>query len=130
MIGVGFNKGKWRAYIQYKGKQVNLGRFDTQTEAGRAYDKAAKRLHGDIAKLNFGRRITIKEERVFRLVSPDFMNLTYETAAMIVGMTKDGVYEAIKRIKKKCPSLFPLIVAKGRVYSYKSWMDKEIVRKF
>ena len=130
MTGTGFNKGKWRAYIQHKGKQISLGRFKSEAAAGRAYDEAAIRYHGDKAKLNFGRRITIKEEHIFRLVAPDFLNLTYEAAATIVGMTKDGVYEAMKRIKKKCPSLFPLTVTHGRMYSYKSWMDEEIVEKF
>lgn len=130
MTGVNFNKGGWRVYIQHKGKQISLGRFDTEVEAGRAYDEAAIRLHGDKAKLNFGRRITVKEEQIFRLVSPDFMNLTYDTAAKLMQMSKDGIYEAVKRIKVKCPSLFPLTITHGRTLAYQSWMDSEIVTKF
>lgn len=130
MTGVSFDKTKYRACIQHRGKQISLGRFNTKAEAGRAYDAAAIRLHGDKAKLNFGRRITIKEEQIFRLVSPDFLNLTYGVAAKLMNMSKDGIYEAIKRIKVKCPSLFPLIVTRGRMLAYRSWMDSEIVEKF
>lgn len=130
MTGVNFNKGRWRAYIQHKGKQINLGRFNTQAEAGRAYDEAAKHLHGDKAKLNFGRLITVREEQIFRLVSPDFMNLTYETAAKLMQMSKDGIYEVMKRIRVKCPSLFPLYMPVGRIQPYQTWQDVEIVQKF
>lgn len=130
MIGVNFNKGRWRAYIQVNGRQINLDRFNTEAEAGRAYDKAAIRYHGDKAKLNFGRRITIQEEQVYRLVSPDFFNLTYQQAARIMQMSKDGIYEVVKRVKKKCPSLFPLYVPKHRMLRYEPDMDREIVMKF
>lgn len=130
MTGVSLNKNRYRAYIQHQGKQISLGHFDTQAEAGRAYDAAAIRLHGDKAKLNFGRKITVREEQIFRLVSPDFMNLTYEAAAKLMQMSKDGIYEAVKRIKAKCPSLFPLFASRGKVFSYRPWMDKEILEKF
>jgi predicted DNA-binding protein (UPF0251 family) len=130
LIGVGFNKGRWRAYIGHKGKQINLGRFNTKAEAGRVYDKAAMKYHGDKAKLNFGRQITIQEEQVYRLVSPDFMNLTYQQAAKIMQMSKDGIYEVVKRIKKKCPSLFPLCMPKHRMLRYEPDMDREVIMKF
>lgn len=52
--GVGIMKGgkKWRALITHNKKQVYLGCFDTPTEAAKAYNEAALRLHGEFAFLN------------------------------------------------------------------------------
>jgi hypothetical protein len=46
-------KGKYRAVIRANGKQLHLGYFASEQEAGRAYDKAAKELHKEFAVLNF-----------------------------------------------------------------------------
>ena len=40
-------KGKWQAYIKYKGKQRSLGYFATENLAHLAYLEEASRLHGD-----------------------------------------------------------------------------------
>lgn len=45
--------GKYRAKIGINKKQIHLGTFGTPEEAARAYDAAAKRLHGEFAYLNF-----------------------------------------------------------------------------
>jgi hypothetical protein len=54
-IGVSFDRshGKWRAQIKYQGKYINLGRFDSEIEAAKAYDAAARKYHGEFARLNF-----------------------------------------------------------------------------
>ena len=52
-LGVHRSQGKWRAQIQIDGRQVCIGRFDSPEEAARERDKAAIRLHGEFAWLNF-----------------------------------------------------------------------------
>lgn len=53
--GVSFHKhrGLWQARIMTKGKSIHLGYFDTAEEAATAYDEAAKKYHGEFARLNF-----------------------------------------------------------------------------
>jgi len=53
--GVSFRKSrnKWTAYISYRGRRINLGCFDDEIDAAKAYDEAAKELFGKFAFLNF-----------------------------------------------------------------------------
>lgn len=55
--GVSFYKRdqRWAAYIHLpnRGPKRFLGYFDTAEEAARAYDEAAKELHGEFARPNF-----------------------------------------------------------------------------
>lgn len=53
--GVSFEKrtGRWLARMKIAGKQTYLGSFVTEEEAARAYDAAARRVHGEFGKLNF-----------------------------------------------------------------------------
>lgn len=44
---------KWVVYIKKDSKQFFLGYFDDEIEAAKAYDHAAKKLHGEYAALNF-----------------------------------------------------------------------------
>lgn len=52
--GVGWDRsrGKWHAKIMVDYKTINLGRFDSEIEAARAYDAAALRYFGSYATLN------------------------------------------------------------------------------
>ncbi len=53
--GVHFEKatGKWRATITLKGEHFDLGLYDDEVEAARAYDRKAIELFGEFAYLNF-----------------------------------------------------------------------------
>lgn len=53
-LGVGWDKarGKWKAQVCKDYKHTMIGRFDTEREAALAYDKKAKELHGEFARIN------------------------------------------------------------------------------
>lgn len=52
--GVSLTKdGRWMVCIKVIGKGNVMGRFQTEEEAARAYDKKAIELYGNDAKLNF-----------------------------------------------------------------------------
>ena len=48
---------KWVARIMFEGKRIHLGSFHTEIEAAKAYDRAAKKYHGEFASLNFESKI-------------------------------------------------------------------------
>jgi hypothetical protein len=44
---------RWRARIRVNGKRISLGLFKDEIEAAKAYDRAARKYHGEFASLNF-----------------------------------------------------------------------------
>jgi hypothetical protein len=50
--GVTLEENRWRATILHKGKKYSLGKYGEEKEAALAYNKKAKELLGDEAKLN------------------------------------------------------------------------------
>ena len=51
--GVSKRGRNWRARIKVCDKEVYLGMYAVQEDAARAYDMAARELHGEFATLNF-----------------------------------------------------------------------------
>ena len=49
---------KWKARIQHDGRTIYLGSFSNEVDAARAYDKKAKALFGQFARLNFPQTIS------------------------------------------------------------------------
>ena len=54
-IGVHFDKrsGRWCAGIKKNAKRYGIDYYDNEIDAARAYDAAAKKFHGEFARLNF-----------------------------------------------------------------------------
>jgi len=50
--------GKWRALIHVDRKKISLGCYKDEVTAAKVYDKAAKKYHGEFARLNFPRTKT------------------------------------------------------------------------
>ena len=48
----GLTKKSWRAYLNMDGKRVCIGSYKTEKAAARAYNKEARKLHGEYAFLN------------------------------------------------------------------------------
>ncbi len=53
--GVYWQRGrnKWRSYIRANNKRIFVGHFDSEVEAAKAYDEAARKYHGQFASPNF-----------------------------------------------------------------------------
>jgi hypothetical protein len=64
-LGVGFHRqtGKWRARIYLHGKQTELGLFDSEEDAAKAYNTAAVLHHGVYATVNVLKSEARKEYR-------------------------------------------------------------------
>jgi hypothetical protein len=64
--GVFWSVNRWQAAIRDDYRKVYLGQFKIEEDAARAYDDAARRIHGAFARLNFpieGERSALHDDR-------------------------------------------------------------------
>jgi len=47
------HRNKWRCRIKVNGRLLSVGRFPTEIEAAKAFDRSAIVFHGEFARLNF-----------------------------------------------------------------------------
>ena len=47
------DRQRWRAQITHRGKKIYIGKYRSEEDAARAYDRVARRLCGKFAWLNF-----------------------------------------------------------------------------
>mgnify|MGYP003693895425 CR=1 FL=1 len=66
------SRSKWAAMIRAYKKSILSGRFASEEEAARAYDQAAKKLHGEFALLNFQNSDTLENVATRFGVGPEF----------------------------------------------------------
>ena len=118
----------YRAALEVKGKSVFLGRYKTAKQAAKIYDEAAKNIFGLKAKLNFApwSRATKFQLKCYKLCSSDFAGLTQRQAANVLNVKQPVVCVALRRLKVKCPVLFPIYQPKGRTQRFEDWMSNEV----
>ncbi|MBA7676314.1 hypothetical protein ES703_84555 [subsurface metagenome] len=77
--GVTWNRKykNWQVQIQVNGKLTFLGRFTDEITAAKAYDRAAKKYHGDFASLNFPQPKRSLYYRVLSLLRALLNHLAY-----------------------------------------------------
>ena len=91
--GVKQTGNKWTARITYLDTEYNLGRFNTDKEAARVYDKAARHFFGKYAFLNFPKEYYIKKVRHI-----DYVHVPKERKTKYQGVSYFG--HGGKRIKR------------------------------
>jgi len=71
--GVSFDRKRkyWNVQVVLEGKYVFFGRYKSEIEAAKAYDEAARKYHGEFARLNFPESADSVQRAAYRTESKD-----------------------------------------------------------
>jgi dipeptidase D len=114
-------KKKWGARITYHGKVIWLGTFTNEIDAAKAYDAAARKYHGEFARLNFS-----EENR-----NIEIRNTKYEqrTAVARPQMSRYNANEGLlinRTLMTICCILFAIIAFAGCIACKNSAVSRSV----
>ena len=125
------NSGTYMARVCGERQVTYLGSYATPEDAAKAYDEFVLKRDGIFARTNFGNSspVSVREGEIYKLCGH---GLTQRQVGIILDITEQGVSSSMCRLKKKCPSLFPVIYKRGGKIGigYEPRMSSEVVRKF
>lgn len=80
------------------------------------------------------RLITEKQEEILRLVHHDFAGQSQAEAADILGISQAAISDALARIEKVMPQMFPILTRieaeRYHLYCVEGWNVEEIAERF
>ena len=80
------------------------------------------------------RLITKRQEQILRLVHHDFKGFSQTGAANILGISQAAISDALMRIEKAMPQLFPILprleAEQYHLYCVEGWSVEDIAERF
>jgi len=120
--------GRWGAHIMYRRKSMWLGSFTNEIDAAKAYDEAAKKYHGEFAKLNFSEEIERSPKRLnLRLANWLGARLNFSEPVARPETSRYNADEGLlmnRTFQATCCILFAIVVFAGCIASKKTAVSR------